>query len=112
MLALKRLPTTSAALSLYFLCLALVLIPAIVVLTIDRRHRSGAKLGNLLTLLVVFGAAPRILLAPALAMDERLGPWALLKATWRATHGQHRRLLGFFLIFLAASLILVMAVSR
>ena len=108
-LALKRLPTAFAAMILFFLCIALVLIPTIVVLTLVGGATSAGKLANLVTLLVVFGAAPRILLAPAIAMDERLGPWGLVKATWRATRGQYWRLLGFFLLFLAASLILAMA---
>ena len=110
-LALKRLPTTIAALILFFLCISLVLVPAIVVLTVFGGAGSTAKVANLLTLLAVFGAAPRILLAPAIAMDRRLGPWALVKATWGATRGQYWRLLGFFLLFLAASLIFAMAAS-
>ena len=110
-LALKRLPTTIAALILFFLCVALVLIPAIVVLTLSGGAASTGKLANLLTLLAVFGAAPKILLAPAIAMDRALGPWGLVKATWRATSGQYWRLIGFFLLFLAASLILAMAAA-
>jgi len=110
-LAIKRLPTALGALLLFFLILALMLIPAIVVLTLFSGAASGAKLGNLLTLLVVFGAAPRILLAPAIAMDQKVGPWGLVKATWRATSGQYWRLLGFFLLFLTASLIFALAAS-
>ena len=109
--ALRRLPATLGALFLFFLTLSLLLIPAIVVLTLIGGAESGARSGNLLTLLVVFGAAPRILLAPALAMDQSVGPWGLVKATWRATGGQYWRLLGFFLLFLAASLIFALAAS-
>ena len=111
MLAFKRLPTVIAALILFFLCVALVLIPIIIVLTLVGGVGGGAKLANLVTLLVVFGTAPRILLAPALAMDRALGPWGLVKTTWQATRGHYWRLVGFFLLFLAASLIFAMAVS-
>jgi len=110
-LALKRLPTVIAALILFFLCISLVLLPTIVVLTLLGGAASTAKLANALTLLAVFGAAPKILLAPAIAMDRHLGPWGLVKATWRATRGQYWRLLGFFLLFLAASLIFAMAAA-
>lgn len=106
LLSLRRLPTVIAALILFFLCVTLVLIPAIVVLTL-----LGGTAANVLTLLVVFGAAPRILLAPAIAMDRQLGPWGSVKATWRVTRGHYWRLLGFFLLFLAASLIFAMAAA-
>ena len=96
---------------LFFLCIALLLIPAIVVLTVLGGTTVTAKLANFLTLLAVFGAAPRILLAPAMAMDRAVGAWGLVKATWRATSGHYWRLLGFFLLFLAASLILAVAAS-
>lgn len=110
-LALKRLPTTIAALILFFLCLALALIPAIVMLTLIGGAASTNKLANFLTLLTVFGAAPKILLAPAIAMDRQVGPWGLVKATWRAANDHYWRLLGFFLLFLAASLIFAMAAA-
>ena len=110
-LALTRLPATIGAFFLFFLCLSLSLVPAIVVLTLLGGAATTVALANLLTLLVLFGATPRILLAPAIAMDARLGPWGLVKATWRATHGQYWRLIGFFLLFLAASLIFALAAS-
>lgn len=111
LLAFKRLPTVIAALILFFLCVALVLIPIIVVLTLAGGGGGAAKLANLVTLLAVFGTAPRILLAPALAMDRGLGPWGLIKTTWQATRANYWRMLGFFLLFLAASLIFAMAAA-
>jgi len=110
-LALKRLPAVIASLILFFLCISLVLLPAIVVLTLLGGVAATATLANFLTLIVVFGVAPKILLAPAIAMDQQLGPWGLVKATWRATRGHYWRLLGFFLLFLAASLIFALAAS-
>ena len=110
-MALKRLATVIAAFILFFLCLGLLLFPGIVVLTLAGGAAGTAQLANFLTLLAVFAAAPKILLAPAIAMDRQLGPWALVKATWQATRGHYWRLLGFFILFLAASLIFAMAAS-
>ena len=110
-LALKRLPVALGALVLFFLCVSLVLIPIIVMLTLLGGGASSANLANMLGLLAIFAAAPKILLAPAIAMDEKLGPWGLVKATWRVTSGSYWRLLGFFLLFMAASLIFALAAS-
>mgnify|MGYP003297299922 FL=1 len=44
-------------------------------------------------------------------MSERLGPWALLKRSWATSRGHYWRLLGFFLLFLIASLVLALAIS-
>ena len=111
--ALKRLPVVAVAFVLFFLLVGLTLIPLVVVLTlIGGGAASGAaKLANFLTLLGLFGAGPRILLAPAIAMNEQLGPWGLVQRTWRASRGQYWRLLGFFVLFLAASLIMALAAS-
>ena len=111
--ALKRLPVVAVSFVSFFLLVGLALIPLIVVLTLaGGGAESGAStLANFLTLLALFGAGPRILLAPAIAMNEQLGPWGLVKRTWRASRGQYWRLLGFFVLFLAASLIMALAVS-
>lgn len=111
LLAFKRLPIAIAALILFFLCISLILLPILIVLALVGGVGGTAGLANLLVLFVVFGAAPRILLAPAMAMDRGLGPWALVKATWRATRPHYWRLVGFFFLFLAASLIFAMAVG-
>jgi len=109
-LALRRLPATLGAFILFFLVASLVLIPSIVVITLVSGGQAAGGI-NGLTVLVVFALMPRILIAPALAMTEPLGPWGLIKATWRATRGQYWRLLSFFLLFLVASLIVAVAVS-
>jgi len=54
---------------------------------------------------------PRVLPLTALAMEERAGPWRLLRRTLELTRGHYWRLLGFFLIFLIASLIIAVAVK-
>jgi hypothetical protein len=109
-LALGRLPATLGAFILFFLAASLVLIPLIIVMSLVSGGPASGGV-SALTVLVVFALMPRILVAPAVAMDERLGPWGLLKATWAATRGQYWRLLMFFLLFLVASLIFAAAVS-
>lgn len=114
-LGLRRLPATVGGMLLFFLCLALLLVPLNMVLIMigsGGQGEAGAPSpASALTLMAMFIAGPRILLAPAIAMTERLGPWALVKRTWSASRGQFARLLGFFLLFLIASLILAQAVS-
>jgi hypothetical protein len=87
-MALRRLPALIGAFVLYFLALGLVLIPLILVMALAGGAAQSAGGANALTVLMVFAAVPRILLAPALAMDRPLGPLELVKAAWRASRGQ------------------------
>jgi hypothetical protein len=109
LLALRRVPGVLGALLLFFLCLSLLLVPTIVVLMLAGGNAAAANPANGVALLAMFAAAPRILLAPGIAMSAPLGPWALVKRNWTATRGHYWRLLGFFLLFLLASLILALA---
>ena len=111
MLALKRLPTTVAALILYFLGIGLLMFPIILVLTLVGGMSAVTSMATFVPFVTVLAAAPRILLAPAVAMDRSLGPWALVKATWRATRGHYWSLFGFFLLFLIASLVFAVAAA-
>lgn len=111
-LALRRLPAAIGALVLFFVGLGIVLVPMIMILMLAGGGGAGsAKLTNSLTLLALFAAGPRVLLVPTIAMTEPVGPLALIKRSWTASRGQFWRLLGFFLLFLIASLILALAVS-
>jgi len=62
-------------------------------------------------MIVALLVMPRVLPLTALAMEERAGPWRLLRRTIELTRGHYWRLLGFFLIFLIASLIIAVAVT-
>jgi hypothetical protein len=111
-LAFRRFPAAFAAIILFILCLSLVLVPMIMIVMIAGGTGPGiGALINLLTLAALFAAAPRIILVPTIAMSERLGPWALLKRGWATSRGHYWRLLGFFLLFLIASLVLALAIS-
>ena len=113
LLALRRLPATLGAFILFFLALSLLLIPLIVLLTLTSGVAPGQQPGGVdaLLLLIIFAAVPRILLAPALAMRQPLGPLGLAKAAWNATRGHYWRLLSFFLLFFLASLVFALAVT-
>jgi hypothetical protein len=112
--ALRRAPAVFVGFLLFGLCVSLALIPLIV---IDMMATGGGKeVGaspfiQTLSILLAFAVVPKILPMPALAMDEAGGPWRLLKRSWNATRGQYWRLLGFFLLFLLASQVLVRATT-
>lgn len=113
-LALQRLPAVIGAFILFFLMLSVVLVPLIIMLTVAGGGTPNAQSvasANAATVVLLLAMVPRILLAPAIAMRERLGPWALLKATWRATRGHYWRLAGFFGLFVVASLVFALAVA-
>jgi hypothetical protein len=114
-LALRRLPAAIGAVLLYFLALSLLLVPAVTVLLLlagGGQPGAGSLRGiNAVMVVAMFIVIPRLVLVPPFAMAEPGGPWALVKRTWKASSGHFWRLLGFFLIFLIASLILALAVS-
>ena len=112
--ALRRLPATLGAFILFFLALSLLLIPLIVLLSLASGAAPGQQPGggvDALLLLIIIASVPRILLAPALAMREPLGPLGLARAAWVATRGHYWRLLSFFLLFFVASLVFALAAS-
>ena len=114
-LAVRRLPTAIGALLLYFACLTLLLVPMITILLLlgggGAPSAGATRFINSLTLVALLVAVPRVMLVAPFAMAEAIGPWALVKRTWQASRGQFWRLLGFFFLFLIASLILALAVS-
>ena len=110
--ALRRFPTVLGAFLMFGLCMTLAMIPLVILnLILNGPPGQTASPLQALPLIVAFAAAPKVLLVPALAMQERIGPWRLLKRSWNETRGQYWRLLGFFLLFLLASQILALAVT-
>jgi uncharacterized membrane protein YjgN (DUF898 family) len=55
--------------------------------------------------------AIRMLMTSAVASAEGLGPVAILRRSWELTAGNWWRLFGFFLLFVIAALVVVVAVS-
>jgi hypothetical protein len=96
------------------LCISLALIPLIIVdmmLTGGSKEAGASPFIQTLSILLAFAAVPKVLPMPAMAMEEQGGPWRLLKRSWNATRGHYWRLLGFFLLFLLASQVLVRATT-
>lgn len=112
-LALRRIWAVLGAFLLFGAAFVLV---ATVVVLIAMLASGGAAQGatsrfGAAAMIVALLAMPRILPLTALAMEEPLGPWRLLRRTLELTRGHYWRLLGFFLIFLIASLIIAVAVT-
>ncbi len=70
---------------------------------------------SVLILLIAIGAmlffAIRMLMTSAVAGAERAGPIAIIKRSWELTAGNWWVLFGFFVLFVAAALIVLAAVS-
>ncbi len=95
--------------------LAFVLVATVVVLIAMLASGDAAQGATnriaFAAMIVALLAMPRVLPLTALAMEERAGPWRLLRRTLELTRGNYWRLLGFFLVFLVASLIIAVAVT-
>jgi hypothetical protein len=112
--ALRRAPAVFAAFFIFGLCVSAALIPLIVIdmlVTGAGKEAGASPFLQSVSILLAFAAVPRVLVMPAMAMDEQSGPWRLLKGSWSATRGHYWRLLGFFLLFLLASQVLVRATT-
>lgn len=112
--ALRRAPAVFAAFLIFGLCVSLVLIPLIVIdmlVTGAGKEAGASPFLQSLSILLAFATVPKVLTLPALSMQQGGGPLSLLKRSWSATRGQYWRLLGFFLLFLIASQVLVRATT-
>lgn len=123
-LAARQLPTLLAALIIVFLPIAIVSVFALAGLLGAAGLTDPSQLtpeaiakipsvGLLLvaTLIVIMVVAARLLILPAVAINERLGPIALLKRCWRLTKGNFWRLLAVTLLVALAAAILGGAVE-
>jgi hypothetical protein len=114
-----------ARLPIYFLSLLLIIVGVIVLavpfafllpaLGVPLNAQTTTMNGPALLVLLVFLAvaiffAIRFILSSAIASMEDVGPIAILKRSWRLTAGNFWPLLGFLLIFMAAAVILTIAV--
>jgi hypothetical protein len=113
-----RLPIYFVSLILLFAVLFIIAIPFIFLL-VALGVPFGAKSATMngpaaLVALVFLGVAVflgvRFILASAIASAEEVGPIAILRRSWQLTAGRFWPLLGFFLTFLAAAIIVLVAV--
>lgn len=105
--AARRMPFYFAAQMMWAIPMALVM----VLLAQGAEQKSpGAALG----FLVVFGLfvflSIRMVLTPAVATQERVGPVAILRRSWQLTSGNWWRLFGFVVLFLIGAAIFILAV--
>lgn len=112
-LALRRI---WAVLGAFLMFGAIFVLVATVVVLIAMLASGGVTQGatnriGFAAMIAALLAMPRVLPLTALAMEERVGPLRLLRRTIELTRGNYWRLLGFFLIFLIASLIIAVAVE-
>ena len=111
-LALRRLGPVVAALLLFGLIYGLVATPLLVIVAfMTGGDEAAATPLTLFVILLALILIPRILPLTALAMEERIGPWALLRRAYALTRGSHLRILGFFIIYLLVSRLLATVVT-
>ncbi|HXG99916.1 MAG TPA: hypothetical protein VNI79_05845 [Sphingomicrobium sp.] len=112
-LAVRRIWAVLGAFMIFGLVFVLVAtIAVLIVMIVGGRGIDGAT--NRIAfaaMLVALLVMPRVLPLTALSMEERVGPWRLLRRTLDLTRDNYWRLLGFFLIFLIGSFILAAAVT-
>jgi len=72
---------------------------------------APAVIGVLLLVCVMLYFAMRMLMTSAVASAESANPLAIVRRSWDLTRGHWLRLLGFFLMFLFAAIVVVAAVG-
>ncbi len=114
-LALRRIWSVLGAFLLFGILFVLVATVVVLIVMVASGSATGLDRATdriaVAGLLVALLAMPRILPMTAVAMNEKIGPWRLLRRTLELTRGHYFRLLGFFVIFMIASLIIAVAVT-
>ncbi len=114
-----RLPIYFVAVLLLVVALFLIAIPCALLLAamgvpLDAKpvHMSApVAVIALLFLAVAIFLGVRLVLSPSVASAENAGPIAILKRSWELTGGHFWQLLGFLLVFLVGSVILLIAIG-
>jgi len=108
----RRAPAYLAASLLWLLPFLLIGAALLGIVARDPENVSPpAVIGLLLLVCVMLYFAMRMLMTSAVASTETGNPLAIVKRSWNLTRGHWLRLLGFFLIFLVAAVVLVAAVG-
>lgn len=114
-----RLPIYFVAVLLLVIALILIAIPCVLLLAamgvpLDAKPvqmSPPVALIALAFLAVAIFLGVRLILSPAVASSEDAGPIAILKRSWQLTGGHFWQLLGFLLVFLVGSIILLIAIG-
>ena len=115
---LRRLPIYIAAVCIILLGFALIIIPltmALVALGVPLQAKPvpaspATIVVSLLFFALVVFAAVRFIVSAAVASAETSGPIAILQRSWRLTAGHFWPMLGFLVLYLIGTILLLMAV--
>ena len=66
---------------------------------------------SLAVIVAIFVLVPRMLMSPAVASNENVGPLQIFQRSWSITRGNWARLFGFFMLFVILMLVLMAAVG-
>ena len=114
----RRFPSALGAVVLLIVGLAVLAVPLIIILSlglgVDLEHLSGPPSGPAALMFGIIGLAALIIsvrftLVSPVASAENTGPLAIIKRSWRLTAGNYWRLLGFIMLLIVATLILMIA---
>ena len=109
----RRAPAYLAASLIWLLPFLLIGAALLGIVARDPENPSGpAVIGLLLLVCVMLYFAIRMLMTSAVASTESSNPLAIIRRSWELTRGNWLRLLGFFLVFLIAALLVVVAVGQ
>lgn len=116
---MRRLPIYFLAVLMLVIALFLAAIPLAFLLSAlgvpinQRPVPMNPTLGlvSIVVLLAVLAIGVRLIMSSSVASAEEVGPIQILKRSWRLTAGNFWRLLGFLLIFLVGTIIVLTAVG-
>ena len=66
---------------------------------------------SLTVIVAIFVLVPRMLMSPAVASNENVGPLQIFQRSWNITRGNWPRLFGFFLLFVILMIVLMAVVG-
>lgn len=115
---LRRLPVYIGAVLIILLCFALIALPLVMLalavgVPLQAKPMPASPALVVISLLFfafVLFVAVRFIMSAAVASAEPVGPVAILKRSWSLTSGHFWPLLGFIILYLAAAVLLLMAV--
>ena len=113
-LAARRLLPVLAGAALIGVAMFLLALPPVMVAVLaggSANPQSLTATTVLILSVMLLVSAVRMLPLSAVAVQERVGPVALLKRSWRLTRGHALKLLGFILLALVAAGLLLFAVT-
>lgn len=104
----KRMPVYLAGQILWVLPFAIIFLGLTPFMQPPSPSAAAAILSLVLFAVFIF-VAVRLLLTPAVAVEEPVGPIAMIRRSWALTSGNWWRLFGFLVLFIIGAAILVLA---